>query len=198
MNRIIGKSFDEERAFHHSNDLMLENVKFTGPQDGESALKVSINIMAANCLFDLRYPLWHCKNVVINNWYSENVKISESKINSVKVFREVRDSYITDCDVTSAEPFWYCDNINIEGGDLNGEYAFLNSRNIKLDNVNFSGKYSFQYVNNLEINNCYLNTKDAFWGTSLVVQWLRIHLLVQWMWILSLVRILGSHMLQRN
>ena len=28
MNRIIGKSFDEERAFHHSNDLMLENVKF--------------------------------------------------------------------------------------------------------------------------------------------------------------------------
>ena len=40
--------------------------------------------------------------------------------------------------------------------------------------------------------------KSLFLGTSLVVQWLRIHLLINGTWVWSLVWKLRSHMLQRN
>ena len=162
MEKIANKVFDEERALFHSRDLILENV------------------IANNCLFDLRYPLWHGQKIDVNNcffsetcraaiWYTNDIKINQSKIEGVKVIRESNNIYLNNCEINSPEPIWYCNNILVEGGSLNGDYAFLNSSNIKIEKIKFSGKYSFQYVNNLEINDSYLDTKDAFWGSKNIV-----------------------------
>ena len=40
--------------------------------------------------------------------------------------------------------------------------------------------------------------REYLGGTSLVVHWLRVHLLVQAAWVQSLVRELRSHMLRAN
>lgn len=56
---ITGKRFGEERALYSSRGIELRNCAFKGEEDGESALKESGDVVARNCLFDLRYPMWH-------------------------------------------------------------------------------------------------------------------------------------------
>ena len=46
-------------------DSTVENCKFDGPADGESALKEASCIKVKNCLINLRYPLWHVTDVQI-------------------------------------------------------------------------------------------------------------------------------------
>ena len=60
-NRI----FDEERALYALKDSTVENCKFDGPADGESALKEASCIKVKNCFINLRYPLWHVTDVQI-------------------------------------------------------------------------------------------------------------------------------------
>lgn len=60
MEKIIANAqFDEERALYHLTDTRVENCRFEGPADGESALKEARNICVVDCNFSLRYPLWH-------------------------------------------------------------------------------------------------------------------------------------------
>ncbi len=61
------QSFDEERALYGSDGIVVENCSFDGPIDGESALKESRNIEVISSFFNLRYPFWHAKNVVVRN-----------------------------------------------------------------------------------------------------------------------------------
>ena len=39
ITRINGKTFDEERALYGLHNAEIEDSKFSGPADGESALK---------------------------------------------------------------------------------------------------------------------------------------------------------------
>ena len=43
-NILKNETFDEERALYGSDGIEIENCRFDGPADGESALKESRNI----------------------------------------------------------------------------------------------------------------------------------------------------------
>lgn len=99
MKTIKSKTFDQERALYASKDTIVDNCKFDGPADGESALKESRNIKVNNSYFNLRYPFWHDNKLVINNskltplcraalWYSKNVEINKSQLFGIKILRE--------------------------------------------------------------------------------------------------------------
>ena len=174
MKIIENKVYDEERSLYASNNVKLINILFSGPKDGESALKEAKNVIVQDCKFCLRYPFWHNENVEINKsemtetcraalWYSSKIKINECDFQGVKVLRECSNINVEKSNIISTEPFWYCKEISILGGYLNGEYAFLNSENIVVEKLSFKGKYSFQYVKNVVIKDSYLDTKDAFW-----------------------------------
>lgn len=181
LSKISNQSFDEERALYASKNLFLDNVKFIGKKDGESALKESQDIVLSNCLFALRYPLWHIKDVSITNskfeetcrapfWYDDGLDINESTLLSPKAFRECKNINLTDTKVDGDEPFWKCKDINLNkcviGGKVLANYAFFGSKSVTLKNVKFTGKYSFQYINNLYLEDCELDTKDAFWHSK--------------------------------
>ena len=101
MKLIENKTFDEERALYASSGVRLINCRFEGEGDGESALKESVNVKAQNCFFDLRYPFWHDREVFISDSeFSEKCRA----------------------------PFWYSDNINIEGSKLHGTKALRECR----------------------------------------------------------------------
>ena len=51
---IESQSFDQERALYGSHDLTVRRCAFSGPADGESALKECSRITAEECFFDLR------------------------------------------------------------------------------------------------------------------------------------------------
>lgn len=179
-NILKDKAYPLERALYGINECEIISCKFQGKEDGESALKEASNFNVTDSLFDLRYPLWHCKNVTLNNcqltsncraaiWYTEDIKIINSKFDGVKACRESQDISIEHCSISSIEFGWRCSNVKVKDTNLESEYLFLNSSKIVLDNVNFKGKYSFQYTNDVRITNSKLDTKDAFWHSNNVV-----------------------------
>lgn len=174
MNTIKNKIYSEERALYNQKDVELINCRFEGEEDGESALKESENIIVNDCYMDLRYPFWHDTDILIKDstmtvnsraplWYSKNINIKNTIIESVKALRECSNIEIVNSNINSPEFSWRNNMIDVKTSSVSGEYAFFESSNITIENVNFSGKYSFQYVNNLIIKNSILDTKDAFW-----------------------------------
>ncbi|MBQ0083719.1 MAG: DUF3737 family protein [Clostridiales bacterium] len=177
MEIITNKTFDEERALYALDNAKISNCNFCGAADGESALKEAKNIEIENCKFELRYPLWHNKGFKMRNsfmditcrapiWYSENGEIADSEIIGVKCLRECKNILLKNTKTVSPEFGWKCENVTVENGSLDSEYAFFESRELKIKKLNFSGKYSFQYVENAVIEDCILDTKDAFWHSK--------------------------------
>ena len=182
MNVIENKSFDGERALYGSHELFIKNCSFDGPADGESPLKESSHIEVANCFFNLRYSFWHDQKLTITNsemtsdchaalWYSNHVKISDSKLHGIKALRECHDVTIQNCNIISLEFGWSVQKIYMEDTTAVSEYFMMRSENLTFHRVQFQGKYSFQYVKNAVFEDCVFNTKDAFWhGENITVR----------------------------
>ena len=178
MEKIIANAqFDEERALYHLTDTRVENCRFEGPADGESALKEARNICVADCNFSLRYPLWHVEGFTLEScamdekaraaiWYAKNGRITGSTLGGIKALRECENIALKDSSVISQEFGWKCKNITLEDTSVQAEYLFFDSQDVTLDRVQMKGKYSFQYIENLTIRDSYLDTKDAFWHSK--------------------------------
>ncbi len=182
MKVIENKTFDMERALYGSRDILARNCSFDGPADGESAFKEGEDIKAEHCFFNLRYPFWHDRGLVITDsemtelcraalWYSEQVEIAGTKMHGIKALRECRDVVVKNCDIISQEFGWSVRGLRMEDTTAVSEYFMMRSENLALKGVNFKGKYSFQYIQNAVFENCVFDTKDAFWhGKNITVR----------------------------
>lgn len=175
--KIIGQTYDEERALYSLRFAELEGCRFEGPADGESALKEARNIRLTDCHFSLRYPLWHVRGFALEKvsmdekcrapiWYAEQGIIQDSSLRGIKALRECGQVALNRCDIDSPEFGWKCRGITLENSKISGEYLFFDSRSVRLDHVRMQGKYSFQYMEDLTIRDSYLDTKDAFWHSK--------------------------------
>lgn len=174
---IRDRRFGEERALYHTENAHISDCRFEGEEDGESALKESRRIAVDHCCFDLRYPFWHDRDLLIADceltercraalWYDRRVNIVNSRLHGVKALRECRAVNIRSCDISSTEFGWRSRGITLSDTKLTSEYAFFMGQAICADNLTFSGKYSFQYVRGARITNSRLTTKDALWHTK--------------------------------
>lgn len=180
MTYIKEKQFDEERALYGSKDITVDNCKFDGPADGESAFKESSNVEVRDSFFNLRYPFWHDNVLKIDGcemtencraalWYTNDVVITDSKLHGIKALRECADVKIKKCDIISPEFGWSVKNIDMKDTDVVSEYFMMRSDRLNFDNVTLKGKYSFQYITDSVFDNCNFDTKDAFWHANNVV-----------------------------
>ncbi len=171
---IKNQVFEEERALYGVKDISLEGCAFRGALDGESALKETRGVCAAECEFALRYPLWHAEDVTLTRitmtetcraplWYDTNITLKDSALLGPKAVRECHAVGIEGCNIRSEEFGWFSSDLKIKDTELAGMYAFLHAENIEAEGLTFSGKYSFQYVKNATFRNCVFKTKDAFW-----------------------------------
>ncbi len=182
MQIIENQKFDEERALYGVDGVAVRNCSFDGPADGESAFKEGKNIEAGHCFFNLRYPFWHDNSLVITDsemtqlcraalWYSDHVKIEDTKLHGIKALRECSDVYIKNCDIISPEFGWSVRGIHMEDTTAASEYFMMRAQNMTFRGVNFKGKYSFQYIKDAVFENCVFDTKDAFWhGENITVK----------------------------
>lgn len=172
--RITGRTFDEERALYGITDAIVSDCRFSGPADGESALKESSRIDVNGCVFDLRYPLWHvtCGNIASSEftgncrapmWYDKEISLSDCSIDGVKAFRECRGVSLKNVRANSPEFFWKCRDSVIDDLELVSEYPFLECERIHVNDMDMDAKYSFQYCSDIEISDSDFRTKDAFW-----------------------------------
>lgn len=174
MNTISNKAFDEERALYDSHSLIVDSCRFEGEADGESALKECSDINVNKCFFDLRYPLWHVDGLTVSAsemtencraalWYSNDIKITDTKMHGIKALRECSDISIEKSDIISPEFGWSSKNVKILDSTAQSEYFMMRGERLNFKNVNFKGKYSFQYITDSVFDSCDLDTKDAFW-----------------------------------
>ena len=171
---IKGQSFDEERALYGSSGVTVEECRFEGPADGESAFKESRDIKALNCFFDLRYPFWHVTNLKMEGcemtplcraslWYSHHIEITDTRMHGIKAVRECSDISISGCSIISPEFGWFNKDIVMRDTSCESEYFMMRSDRLNFENVKLKGKYSFQYITDSTFENCDFDTKDAFW-----------------------------------
>jgi hypothetical protein len=174
MNIIKNKTFDEERALYSCQNTTVQNCRFDGPADGESAFKECRNVEADDCYFNLRYPFWHDIGVQISNchltegcraalWYSENVAISNTKLHGIKALRECEKVEMAGCDVISPEFGWRSRDVKMDDVSVTGEYFMFEAKRLQFADVRLKGKYSFQYIEDSVFENCNFDTKDALW-----------------------------------
>lgn len=174
---IQGGAYDEERAFYGSRGILLSDVAFDGPADGESALKESQNVTGERLFCNLRYPFWHVNGLDLSAceltdkcraalWYSADIRIRDSKLHGIKALRECDRAEITGGSILSQEFGWFSREVTLRDLSAESEYLLLRAKNVHLDNVQMKGKYSFQYVTDSLVENSTLDTKDAFWHTK--------------------------------
>jgi len=174
MKIIENQILDGERALYGSSDLTVKGCRFDGPADGESAFKESDNVTVKDSYFNLRYPFWHVRGLDIDSseltykcraalWYSENIRICNTKLHGIKALRECRDATITASSIISPEFGWSVKGLKLINSTAESEYFLMRSSDIVLKDFRLKGKYSFQYVENCTVNDSELNTKDAFW-----------------------------------
>lgn len=177
---IKDKTFDEERALYGSVEVSVENCRFDGPADGESALKESRHVVVKDTLFNLRYPLWHVDDLKVNScvmtdtcraalWYTTNAAITNTRLHGIKALRECRDITMDNCSVISPEFGWSVSGLKMKDTTAESEYFMMRSDHLLFDNVTLKGKYSFQYISDATFENCTFDTKDAFWHAKNVV-----------------------------
>lgn len=182
MNTIANMVFDEERALYALRDTLVTNCRFDGPADGESPLKECADVAVEECWFNLRYALWHDRNLKLSRseltpmcraalWYCDNVDIRDCRLHGIKALRECGNIRLADCEIRSPEFGWFTRDVSMEGCDVEGEYFMMRSDRLYFRNVHLNGKYSFQYITDSVFENCVLNTKDAFWhGKNITVR----------------------------
>ena len=174
MNIYQDQTFDEERALYGERGAQVIACRFDGPADGESALKESRDVEVRDSYFNLRYPFWHDHNLRIQNcemtdlcraalWYSEGVRISDTRLHGIKALRECADVRIENSDILSPEFGWSVRNISMKNTSASSEYFMMRSEHLTFDHVTMTGKYSFQYITDSVFTNCEFDTKDAFW-----------------------------------
>lgn len=91
MKIVENKSFDEERAFYGSHELMVRHCAFDGPADGESAFKECGNISAEECFFNLRYPFWHVHRLKIAGSEMTELCRAASRFFSEQVYERAKE-----------------------------------------------------------------------------------------------------------
>ena len=138
MKEFKDQQFDEERALYGNNGVYVENCRFDGPLDGESALKESSDIEVKNSYFNLRYPFWHDSTLTVSGshltencraafWYSDNVRINNTELHGIKALRECRDVEIRDSDIISPEFGWFNHDVTMEECSAESEYFMMRS-----------------------------------------------------------------------
>lgn len=174
MHTITDLTLDEERALYGCRDTVALRCRFDGPADGESAFKECDNVQAIDCFFNLRYPFWHDRTLLIENcdmtqlcraalWYTQDVTVRGSRLHGIKALRECHRVTMSDCDVISTEFGWRSRDVSMRNVSVSGEYFMFEAKQLHFSDVRLKGKYSFQYIENSTFENCDFDTKDAFW-----------------------------------
>lgn len=173
MKKIEQQLMTGERALFKSSDLQISYSTFA---DGESPLKESHDIKIDHSSFKWKYPLWYCKNIVVEDstlfemarsgiWYTENISISNSTIEAPKTFRRAKNITLDNVTMPNAgETLWNCDQISLKNVTAKGDYFGMNSTNVKIDGLNLVGNYFFDGGKNIEIHNAKMLSKDSFWN----------------------------------
>ena len=173
MKQYKEQRFTGERALFQSDGLELFYCTFA---DGESPLKESKNLVIHNSLFQWKYPLWYCRNVVVEDsvwfemaragvWYTDHISVRNAAIEAPKNFRRCSNLVLENVNMPNAsETLWSCSQVTMKQVTAKGDYFAMNCTDMEIEDFTLVGNYSFDGGRNIVVRNAKLLSKDAFWN----------------------------------
>ncbi|WP_303835411.1 DUF3737 family protein [Ruminococcus flavefaciens] len=178
MKEILNEHFSGERALFQRNGLKISGTVFG---EGESPLKHNAYIELSDCTFDAKYPVWYSEKVKLNNcifresakegfWYSSEVTVSDSVIESEKCFRHCNGISLKNVSLANGvETMWKCANVRMDGVKVNGEYFAMDCDGMEITGLELNGGYAFDGVKNITVRKSVINGNDCFWNCQNVM-----------------------------
>ena len=176
MELLRNTCFDGERPLFARSNLRLESVQF---YPGDSALKESQHVEAADCLFMGRYPFWHAEHARFANchftagsqaaiWYASDIRLVDTVVEAPNMFRRVQQLQLENVRLTNAaECGWNCRDVTFRNVDIKGsQYLLLHSQGLDLDGLRLQGDYALQDTREVVMRNACLESNDALWNTE--------------------------------
>ena len=176
MQLITNQTFGGERSLYKLSDAKLDHVTILA---GDSPIKHGTNLTLTNCDIEGKYPLWINTNTVVDNcllkvtarsglWYLKNFKVTNTRFECPKSFRDSDGIEIRDCTFTDAqETLWSCGNVLVEKSSFDkGDYLLAHSSDIRLKNIKLNGNYLGQWGRNIEVFDSEIHSRDGFWNTK--------------------------------
>lgn len=169
------QKFTGERALYQCDGAEFFCCTFA---DGESPLKESGNLILHNSLFQWKYPLWYCENVVARDcvwfemaragvWYTNHMEVKDSVIEAPKNFRRCQDLVLERVNFSNAEEtLWHCNQVILKKVTAKGDYFAMNSQDMTIEDFTLTGNYSFDGVKNVTVRGARMLSRDAFWNSE--------------------------------
>lgn len=170
QQRLIG-----ERALFKSRNLAIKDCIFA---DGESPLKESKQLEIKNSMFQWKYPLWYCENILVEDsmlfemaragiWYTRQLVMKRVSIEAPKTFRRCQGVSLEKVDMPNAEEtLWQCRDVQMKDVTVQGNYFGMHCENVDIDGFTLIGNYSFDGAKNITIRHAKMISKDAFWNAE--------------------------------
>lgn len=173
---MIRQGFTGERALFGSRNLEIVDCTFyDGESPLKESANLSLDGCLFKWKYPLWYcngvkvnkcTLFNTARAGI--WYTDGIEVTDTLIEAPKSFR--RASGITLDRVTftnAAETLWNCKNVKMNRVVVNnGDYFAMNCVNVDTDGLELVGNYAFDGAKNITIRNSKLLTKDAFWNSE--------------------------------
>lgn len=165
--------FTGERAMYQCKGARFYYCTFA---EGESPLKESCNLEIYHSLFQWKYPLWYCENVIVEDstwfemaragvWYTNCITVKNATIEAPKNFRRCRQLILEQVDMpNAAETLWNCSQVKMKHVTAKGDYFGMNCSDVEIEDFTLTGNYSFDGAKNLVVRNARMLSKDAFWN----------------------------------
>lgn len=178
MKEILNERFSGERALFQRNGLRISGTVFG---EGEAPLKHNAYIELSDCTFDAKYPVWYSENVKLSNctvresgsegiWYSTEVNISDSLIESAKCFRHSNGISMRNVVFTNGdETLWKCSNVRMDNVRVKGDYFAMDCDGMEISGLELDGGNAFDGVKNITVRKSVINGKDCFWNCQNVM-----------------------------
>ncbi|MCH5350818.1 MAG: DUF3737 family protein [Clostridiales bacterium] len=148
--------YDGESPLKHSENIELKNCSF----EWKYPLWYSKKILVENCTLT--------ETARAGIWYTDNIAIKNTVIHAPKSFRRASNITLENVDMTNAaETLWNCQNVKLHGVKARGgDYLAMNCKDMEIDGLDLVGNYAFDGAKNITIRSSTLMTKDAFWNSE--------------------------------
>lgn len=176
MQEIKQKRFTGERALFHGKDLKLSDCTFSDGESPlkESrnielfgcAFKWKYPLWYSSCIKLNGCTLFDMARAGI--WYTSDIEIKDCLLEAPKLFRRSDKISLERVMFANAEQtLWHCKNVKLKNvSAVNGDYFAMNSEDMEIDGLELVGNYAFDNAKNVVICNSKMLSKDAFWNSE--------------------------------
>ena len=173
MEKISQKTFNGERDLFSSHDLIVEECEFfDGESPLKESENIEVINSTFHYKYPLWYgknikvkDTKFVESARSGIWYTENISLEDCQIDVPKTFRNSKHIKLTRCNLPKAsETLWGCEDIKLTFVKANGDYFGAHSKDVEAEGLQLVGNYAFDSCQNVVIRNSRLDSKDAFWN----------------------------------